>query len=253
VSRAPVLAILDADDAFVAGRFDSLLRGDDWDFVADNIVFLDRLSEHSAAEIEQFEPCPHFLTTHDFITGNLAKPGVQRGELGFLKPAMRRSFLDRYGLRYDEGLRLGEDYELYVRALSKGARYKVVHSCGYCAVVRPDSLSGRHSTADIENLYQADLSFARDSGFPAEALPALRRHARQTKARYELRKFLDLKAQGGLAPAARYAVKNPLAIPSIAHGIARDKLETLRNFVSKPQMKQVERRYLLSPQQAARR
>ena len=40
-SLAPLIAILDADDFFLKGRFDRLLDGDDWDFVADNIVFID--------------------------------------------------------------------------------------------------------------------------------------------------------------------------------------------------------------------
>ena len=62
---------------------------------------------------------------------------------------LRRSFLDAHGLRYNEDLRLGEDYDLYARALAKGARYKVVHGCGYAAVVRSDSLSGRHKTRDL--------------------------------------------------------------------------------------------------------
>ena len=37
-SRAPLVAILDADDFFLAGRFKTMLGGDDWDLVADNII-----------------------------------------------------------------------------------------------------------------------------------------------------------------------------------------------------------------------
>ncbi|TAN00262.1 MAG: glycosyltransferase family 2 protein [Rhizobiaceae bacterium] len=245
-SNAPVLAILDADDVFIEGRFEGLLQDDDWDFVADNIVFLDRLTALSAEDIEQFEPRPHFLTVSAFIEGNLSRPGVRRGELGFLKPVMRRSFLDRHGIRYNEALRLGEDYELYVRALSKGARYKVVHNCGYCAITRPDSLSGQHRTADLRSLYEADRCLEQCHGFPADALAALRRHARQTRARYELRRFLDLKAEGGIGKAALYGLRHPVAAPSIVRGIVRDKFAAFRGRFAGPGRKVLARRYLLS-------
>ena len=43
-SQAPLIAILDADDFFLKGRFDRLVDTDDWDFVADNIVFIDARS-----------------------------------------------------------------------------------------------------------------------------------------------------------------------------------------------------------------
>jgi succinoglycan biosynthesis protein ExoU len=251
-SKAPMLAILDADDVFIEGRFDGLLQGDDWDFVADNIVFLDRLAALSAVDIEQFEARPHFLTASAFIEGNLSS-GIRRGELGFLKPVMRRSFLDRHGIRYNEALRLGEDYELYVRALSKGARYKVVHNCGYCAITRPDSLSGRHRTVDLRSLYEADLSFERSRGFPPEALAALRSHARQTRARYELRRFLDLKAEGGLPKAALYGLRHPAAMPSVVRGIARDKFAAFRRRFTGQDNDLPARRYLLSVPSAVER
>jgi succinoglycan biosynthesis protein ExoU len=178
---------------------------------------------------------------------------VKRGELGFLKPVMRRSFLDRHGIRYNEALRLGEDYELYVRALSKGARYKIVHNCGYCAVMRPDSLSGQHRTEDLKKLYEADLSLERQPDFPSEALTALRRHARQTGARYELRRFLDLKAEGGLGKAALYGLRHPAAVPSIVRGIARDKFTALRSRFPRRASDVSSRRYLLTAPSAAER
>ena len=46
-SAAPLIAILDADDFFLRGRFDRLVDRDDWDFVADNIVFIDRAERGS--------------------------------------------------------------------------------------------------------------------------------------------------------------------------------------------------------------
>ncbi|WP_274631336.1 glycosyltransferase family 2 protein [Arvimicrobium flavum] len=223
-SSAPLIAVLDADDFYLAGRFDRLLAKNDWDFVADNIVFIDGRGQVVDPEVPEFEAAPRFLDLRGFVEGNISRPGVSRGEIGFLKPVMRRSFLDAHGLRYREDLRLGEDYELYVRALLHGARYKIVHGCGYGAVVRPDSLSGRHRTLDLQRLYEADRAILATPGLPKESAAVLRRHECHIRGRYELRRFLDIKAEAGTWQAGLYALRNPSAIPAISGGVAADKL-----------------------------
>ncbi|OQM74267.1 glycosyltransferase family 2 protein [Manganibacter manganicus] len=228
-SKAPLVAILDADDFFLAGRFKTMLDGDDWDLVADNIVFIDERSTNPAApDVPVFEAAPRFLDLAGFIEGNISRRGASRGEIGFLKPVIRREFLVRHGLRYDESLRLGEDYDLYVRCLAKGARYKIVHGCGYGAVVRADSLSGKHRTEDLKQLYEADLAILASQRLPANAQAALRRHAEHLRGRYELRRFLDRKADIGLFGAGLKALANPGIMPAVAGGIAADKFEALR-------------------------
>ena len=141
---------------------------------------------------------------------------------------MRRAFLDEHGLRYREELRLGEDYDLYARALVRGARYKIVHSCGYGAVVRADSLSGQHRTLDLKRLYEADRSILASPDLPPQAAQLLHRHERHVRGRYELRHFLDIKSNAGLWQAASYALTHPAALPAIVGGIAADKLEAWR-------------------------
>lgn len=228
-SAAPLIAILDADDFFLRGRFDSLLETDDWDFVADNILFIDvRRAEFAEPDVPRFAAEPRFLDLAGFVEGNISKRGKQRGEIGFLKPLMRRSFLDSHGLRYNEDLRLGEDYDFYARALARGARYKIIHACGYGAVVRSDSLSGRHRTIDLMRLYEADRAILDLPGLSRQAAAALRRHERHIRARYELRRFLDIKSGAGLSAAVSYALAKPAALPAIAGGIAADKLEAYR-------------------------
>ena len=231
-SRAPLIAILDADDFFLRGRFDTMLDGENWDFVADNIVFIDeRTADHAEPAVPRFEAAPRFLDLSGFIDGNISRRGASRGEIGFLKPVMRRAFLDAHGLRYDEVLRLGEDYDLYVRALLKGARYKIVHGCGYGAVVRSDSLSGKHRTEDLKRLYEADRAILASQVMPVEAKARLRHHERHIRGRYELRNFLDIKAKRGLFDAGMHMLKHPAAVPAIVSGVAADKFQafTARN------------------------
>lgn len=235
MSSAPVLAILDADDFLFAGRFRRLLAQEDWDFVADNIAFVDEAAVARAhAELAEIEPSPKIIDLETFVEGNISKPGVRRGEIGFLKPLMRRDFLQRHGLRYSEDLRLGEDYDLYARALVCGARYKVIHSCGYGAVVRGNSLSGSHRTEDLRRLYEADRAILASAGLSEAERRVIGSHERHIRARYELRHFLDVKREGGFGRALAYALRHPAALPAIAGGILADKTQGFRRPVEAP-------------------
>lgn len=206
-----------------------MLSQEGWDFIADNIAFIDAAQAANAqASIDRFAPAPRLIDLVGFIEGNISRRGVRRGEIGFLKPLMRRAFLDQHGLRYNETLRLGEDYDLYARALAKGARYKIIHSCGYAAVVRGDSLSGSHRTIDLKRLYEADRAILAGNKLSNDAEAALRRHERHIRDRYELRHFLDLKNQRGFARAISYALTHPAALPAILGGILADKTERFR-------------------------
>lgn len=229
ISTAPVIAILDADDFFFPGRLKSLLSQRDWDFIADNIAFVDEDNAANAhRELRVFDASPRTIGLAEFIEGNISKRGVRRGEIGFLKPLMRRAFLNEHQLRYQENLRLGEDYDLYARALAKGARYTIIHSCGYGAVVRGNSLSGSHRTIDLKRLYEADRAILSEKDLSADTRALIARHERHIRARYELRAFLDIKKQSGPAAALMHALGRPAALPAIAGGILADKTDRFR-------------------------
>ncbi|HXV30442.1 MAG TPA: glycosyltransferase family 2 protein [Sinorhizobium sp.] len=229
ISQSPVVGVLDADDFFFPGRLRQLLVQGEWDFIADNIAFIDAEQALSAHDkIARFAARPRNLDLIGFVDGNISRRGVRRGETGFLKPLMRRSFLDEHRLRYKEDLRLGEDYDLYARALARGARYKIIHSCGYAAIVRGNSLSGSHRTIDLKRLYEADRAILAERSLSSDARAALARHERHVRGRYELRHFLDLKKEEGIARAFAYALTHPSALPAIAGGILIDKTARLR-------------------------
>jgi succinoglycan biosynthesis protein ExoU len=248
-STAPFLAILDADDFFLKGRFERLFQHDEWDLIADNIVFVDRQDGFSEPDVRSFKTAPRMLGLAEFILGNISKRGAKRGELGFLKPVIRRDFLENAALRYNEDLRLGEDYEFYVRALARGARYKIIHDCGYAAVIRPDSLSGRHRTEDLRHLHEAARALMALPGLADDVRSALRQHERNVGNRYALRRFLDVKKANGIGRAGFYALKRPAALPAIVGGIAADKIETFIGIHSSSVAGPVPR-YLLQGQAA---
>jgi succinoglycan biosynthesis protein ExoU len=156
LSTAGWIAILDGDDYFLPDRIKALLDASDGaDFVADDQIQVSEDREDDPSSSREFLIGHETEITLDlatFVSRNLSKRTRQRKEFGFLKPMMRRSFLDLNQLRYDRGLRLGEDFALYARALAAGAVFKVIPSRKYISVIRSNSISGHHSRQDLEQL-----------------------------------------------------------------------------------------------------
>lgn len=183
---APWVAILDGDDYLLPGRFSRMLaRAGGWDFVADNLLQVPE--DHTYADFllpatAQKTFKPYQCTFEIFIRGNISRPGFDRKELGFLQPIMRRSFLIEHDIRYEENLRLGEDYAFCARALACGARFLVVPAVGYVAVVRGNSLSVTASKKHFERLRDIDLDIEMHHGLTASELAALKDHYRSVDA-----------------------------------------------------------------------
>ena len=230
-SRAPSIAILDADDFFLEGRFAALLGEDEnWDGIADNVLFVREATVGRAAALTsggstEGEP----LDFSRFVRGNISRPGRYRGELGFLKPVISRAFLERHGLAYDERLRLGEDLDLYARMLACGARMGMTEACFYVAVERDDSISAKHDAGDLERLLAAMKRLEPAAPeFGREALEDLRSNL---AARYHHRQFLLDKKTSGLSAAVGQAMHSPRRLLDAARGIARDKWNGRKRWV----------------------
>jgi len=228
-SSAPVLALLDSDDVFVSGRLSRLLAQPNWDFIADNIAFVPE--GDPLPDLRTSQPIDAPLSALDlagFVRGNIPSNHQERSELGFLKPLIRRDFLDKAALRYDANLRLGEDYDLYVRALMAGARFLISHQTGYIAFERQTSLSGQHGAdhlAQLARVARGHLSaLPRDHG----AWPSMDRLYRSIRARYLHRACLDEKRNVGLGAALSLALSPPSNAVPIARGVLRDKLSATK-------------------------
>lgn len=235
-SRSPYIAILDADDYLLPGRFQALFAISDWEMIADNIAFVpERLASQPLSGVPTADTHIRKLDLATFAIGNLQRSGRgDRGELGFLKPVLSRDFLTRHGLRFNEDLWLGEDFDLYVRMLAAGARFLVSHRCGYVALVREGSLSGRHRTGDLAALMAACEENLRNPDMDAAARTALQQHLAEIRVRWLLRRFLDEKAQNGLSAALAFALNPPGNFPPIFSGVLRDKLRAYRPQPSLP-------------------
>lgn len=227
-SRSPLIALLDADDAFAPGRLGRLLAEDDWDLIADDIRFVQSETALAAAAEQAAPPGQtRRLSLAEFAASNIVVPGRPRRELGFLHPVMRRRALDAHGLRYDPALRLGEDYDLYARALAAGLRFRLSDSVGYLALERPGSLSGAHRTEDLARLAAVDGRLLAQRGLTPAERRAIARHRADVERRHALRHFLDAKRAGGLRAGLAVLLADPRRAPAVVAGVARDKRAAL--------------------------
>ncbi|NBO18943.1 MAG: glycosyltransferase family 2 protein [Proteobacteria bacterium] len=202
-SSAPWLAVLDADDFFLPGRMRGLLSfADGADMVADNMWQVAE-QDVNGPRRSLLSPAPsqsRAVGFSEFVRSNVSRPGRQRAELGFIKPLMRRAFLDAHNIRYQEHMRLGEDFELYARALALGARLLLVPAQGYVSVVRENSLSGRHSETDLKHLRDCDEALLANLPLPQQDRAALRAHYLGMDCRYQWRMLiLAVKARSPMA------------------------------------------------------
>jgi succinoglycan biosynthesis protein ExoU len=231
-SRADIFCVLDSDDYFVSDRIGRLLGSDlgAWDFLADDLLIV----PEQLLDMEPEGPAdsaPRLLLDLDlpaFVLSNIIVPGRPRGELGFLKPLMRRRFLDAQGLGYDPRLRLGEDYALYVQSLMAGAKFKIVDFCGYIAVERPNSLSVSHRAADLEAIKAFDEACVEEAGLDEAARKALVDHLRATTDRWALARALEIRREEGVGPAVRFLAQRPGSVPYVASRLLTARSERLR-------------------------
>jgi succinoglycan biosynthesis protein ExoU len=208
---SPYVCCLDADDFFQPGRLGHIFQaaGDSWDLAADKLLLGQEGMENGPYHRWRADgPLPCTLDFAEFVGGNVSSARRPRAELGYLKPVMRRAFLEAHRLRFREDLWLGEDYFLYAEALACGARFRTVEHYGYVAIARASSLSHDHPPERLEVLLRADEALAGRSLTPA-GRRALRRHWADTRRKWLYRRALAAKRDGRLTRAAAIALSEP--------------------------------------------
>ncbi|WP_232725757.1 hypothetical protein [Qipengyuania seohaensis] len=197
-----------------------------WDALADNILFIppEKTARFSSMARIAASQTPFKLGLTQFVDGNESIAGKPRGELGFLKPLISRAFLERHGLRYDERLRLGEDFDLYSRMLQKGARFRVTRSCGYVAVELFDSLSARHRAQDLTALLDA-VDGILTGPLDARERSSLHFHRRHLLTKKRHMEFLETKRAEGLVVATARCAPDMAGRAAVAKAVLRDKVD----------------------------
>lgn len=194
-TRADWVCVLDADDWFAPGRLTKLLAAAAGvEMIADTITPVAETDAHVMGVGFEGPGVPVEWCNLDlerFIDGSISRRGRNRQELAFIKPLMSTVFLRRHRIRYAPRLRLGEDFLLYAQVLAHGGRLRLGPPCGYLALTRPDSLSGRHSIEDLAAFRDCANTLERIRTLsPLERL-AIRRHWRSIDDRLQWRRLIE--------------------------------------------------------------
>lgn len=203
-ARGDWVAPLDADDEIAPNRIETLMtlgEAHAADMVADNLLLC---PSESGVPIEPMIapdalPAEKWLSPAEFVAGNVGSRYTPRVSYGFLKPLMRRAFLQAHGLRYEERNRFGEDFLFSLACLLHGARWRMTPAAMYRYSVQDGTLTDVQSAADLLRIRTLEDELLR--GHPMVAAdPALRtslrRHRRKIEHFYYYRAFTDaLKAR----------------------------------------------------------
>lgn len=144
-ARGRWIAVVDADDEIGPDRLRSMVEAGDAlgaDLIADSVEFA---GIHTHGTPGRLRACdtpdgrPQVLTLEALIESDIPLNG--QCSYGYLKPLMRRAFMDRWALRYDESLRFSEDLNFYVQALLHGAHFVLDPRTEYVYNQTPISVS----------------------------------------------------------------------------------------------------------------
>jgi glycosyltransferase involved in cell wall biosynthesis len=156
------IAIMDGDDLMHDGRLAKLTTiaaRDGADLVADDLL---EFSEHHSRPFRRllrgkWKRGPFWVDIIDYVRLNcLYGPGPA---LGYLKPLIRASVLKEGTARYDETLRIAEDYNLVLRLLRAGKTMRVYPIPLYYYRKHSRSISHRLSENALVAMKAADLRF----------------------------------------------------------------------------------------------
>ena len=155
-ARGRWIAILDNDDMMHPSRLEQLVgeaETDNADLCADDLLLFEAGAKPTTLlSVKQRKL--GWLTAATFIDSNQLLS--REPALGYLKPLIRAAFLRRHNIAYNTDLLIGEDYDLVVQLLAKGARFRLLDTVGYFYRKHSHSISHRMSSEHIGQMLTAD-------------------------------------------------------------------------------------------------
>lgn len=159
------IAVSDSDDLMHPDRLARLLAAAQRlgaDFVADDKLFFGETADASGCTLlgSLDLRAPMEIDAELFVRASGMSSDLPA--LGYLKPLMRREGIA--GLRYDESLRIGEDYDFYLRALLRGVRFVALPDPMYLYRRHSGSISYRLSSPTLRAMIAAHDRIVRQTG-----------------------------------------------------------------------------------------
>lgn len=216
------IAVLDADDTVHPQRMLGMLEraaASEAQVVVDNIdvIPLDHGPTQTMFPPDFLKRFPQ-ISLADFIGSNVIFQTTFN--FGYMKPMFEREFLVRHHLRFDETLRVGEDYLMLASALACGAVCAVVPHSGYVYHLRHGSISRVLEQRHLDAMLASDRKFLDRYRLDAEAMAAQRRRTRSILEAGSFLTLVDEIKKRSLGGFLRTAIENPRALRHLRMPIA---------------------------------
>ncbi|MBB6465674.1 succinoglycan biosynthesis protein ExoO [Aminobacter lissarensis] len=235
-ARGRWVAVLDSDDAVLPGRLATMISRAEQssaEMAVDNLAVI----RENGTPPEVMYPASYLeelanLTLADFIGGNVVFESTFN--FGYMKPIFLRSYLEEHHLRYDEELRIGEDYILLASALAKGGCCTVEPAAGYAYHVRSGSISRVLERHHVEAMQHADAAFEAANRLDPQARNAFTRRARSLRQAATFLSLVEHIKQRSPLKAIRTALGDPAAVRHLRMPIEVRLRRITRQFAYRP-------------------
>jgi succinoglycan biosynthesis protein ExoO len=218
------IALLDSDDWYTSDRLEKLIaigEAEAVDLIADDLWLIDEeQTQHWSTLLNEcsnlkFSEISQIDAVNFVISDRLSSINAKRTwSLGYTKPLIRREFLLQHQIWYDESLRVGEDFSLYLECLRHQAKYYLVNQPYYYYRTRTISLSTRKPTeylaescAITQSFIEREVTFLACGNF--NLLKALLENLRRFKKRLAFYQFLENLQEQKLYTAISHLIANP--------------------------------------------
>jgi succinoglycan biosynthesis protein ExoO len=161
-ARGMWIGVVDSDDFIHPERMQRLVgaaEADHADIVADDQLVFD--DDHRVTPRRllggALASAASWVTPEQYVRAN--QLFARATPLGYLKPLIRASLLAEHHVRYAETLRIGEDYDLILHLLARGARFRLLPELLYFYRRHDASISHRLSPATLRAMVVEDARF----------------------------------------------------------------------------------------------
>lgn len=174
-------AVVDSDDILHPRHVECLLDGQKTSGA--QICATNMITFHDGGPPTVFAPGRAWRQSRGIGVGEFIGQGMIGGagvSLGYLKPLFDLAFLRRHRIRYDQNLRVGEDFDLVLRTMLAGGEYQFLPAATYYYRKHAASTSHRLAIADVEGLLAAIAGYRCEDASHCTALQARRQNLEAT-------------------------------------------------------------------------